>query len=197
MAASELAAVIGTVTVVVGGAAIVVPMSLKASVDPPNDLQADVIPSDPSISSPLIAVRDFVRAGGAIVNASGTSVLFWYRDEDDRGIMNEDELVLLSYQSTVGAFTVSRFEITEGASPRVQPDTVMGQDFAARWTYNSDLTTDVLSGGFDAVRIETSRVRPGAVTLDFRFNWANREADAEYGEFGFRVSLPAVRGDGA
>ncbi len=197
VAAAEIVSAGIAVTLVGGVAAVIVPMSLQASDDPPDAEAEEVIPSDKSLAEPILEVREFVRSGGALVNTNASSALFWYRDEDDRGIMNVDELVLLSFQGTVGAFMVSRVESDNEASPRVQLDRVMGPGFASRWAFRSDVVTDVLAGGFDAVRIETTRDRPGATTLIFRFNWANRGADADGGESGFRVTLPSVRGDGA
>ncbi|MEQ9616950.1 MAG: hypothetical protein RLN60_02825 [Phycisphaerales bacterium] len=198
MTTAELAATCVAGAIVAGGAVYVVPRTLDAASGTAETPEPLAIPPDGDRGDALTELREFVKAGGAFVNADDRAALLWFRDERDRGIMNADELVLLAYHGSMGAFTVTwpdDLPPDEG-SPRVQPDTVLGPGFASELAYRPDVSTDVLAGGFEDVRIETVRERPGQTTLIFRFNWANPSVDAETGPIGFSVDLPDASGDG-
>ncbi len=181
--------------VLVGGAVVVVPRVVEAGEGEAAGPR-DVMPADGAHASSAASVREFVEAGGAVVHADGTAgeFVFWFVDEDDRGYANEDELIALRYSATLGAFTITQLESRESWSDRVDLAAVPGPELFSDFTSRDNAVTDVLSGGFEDVRLETTRQRAGEVTLGFAFTWGRGTADAEVDEAAFSVALPSIGG---
>lgn len=177
-------------------AVVVVPGAVGASDEVGEAAPGYSLPEEPGRRAAVEAVREFVRAGGAVIrcdDASG-SVAFWYRDERDEGYVNGDEVVLLSYRPALGAFVASRLDDVHGFSDRVSLDADGPLDSRAIWGSVSDVVSDVVAAGFDDVRLATAGGGDGTLTLDVRFSWTVGRVDFPDEASGFGVTLPALGG---
>jgi len=84
-----------------GTAAVIVPRTIFAGGAEGDETPGafDKMPTDSVRANAIREVRDFVRAGAVIASAQADPlrIVFWYRDDDDRGKINEDEIVLFSF----------------------------------------------------------------------------------------------------
>ncbi len=204
---SRLGAAVGEFVVVLvaagtlGGFSIyLVPQMLSAAdsrepallVEPPIDLgHAAVFDGIREIFAGRRAVVRVWEHGGGSVD-----VLVWLGDAHGQGVIDRDELMLVSFSEVLETVTAYLFEgeVGDGA---VDIGAIARGRFPDVWRRSEGVEARLIASGVRVVRFEQAEAGKGMVRLMIALRWGSRGADGTISEARFESLLPAIQGMGA
>ena len=212
-AASRLVAAVGQnagVSAVIGAGVVGGLGLLGLAIAPPDALSlsrqaahaGDDIPRDlPEADIRTIAgFRALFESAHGLIDArpapggGSTDALLWIDDAHDRGVVNEDELLILTYAPVLESILALTRAPGGDAAP-MPTEALFSDDLAARWRARSDVDRAVVATDVTAVQIEPIGRAGGVATLRIRLTFRASVPDQTMGqptEAVFVVRLPAV-----
>ncbi|TVQ31606.1 MAG: hypothetical protein EA376_09050 [Phycisphaeraceae bacterium] len=128
----------------------------------------------------------------------GAAVTLWHSDDRERGVVNEDELLVLLHSPllrTLTAYT-SDLEDEDAPGPSLSADALVDESMPENWRLRPGVRGRVIATDITAVAIERGREAGGMATLTLVLHWDGPTPD-EPDVGAATVSLPAVHRAGS
>lgn len=172
------------------------------SLSRPIDAGADVSAGDLTEAQRATAdgLRTLIESAHALIDGRNTSagsgeLRLWIDDSRDHGVVNEDELLILTRAPLLHAVLALTRAPTDAPAPAVTSEDLFSDDLAARWRAQSAVDRAVVATDVTAMQVEQVGRTTDHVTLSVRLTFAAPESDLSNVrpvESVFIVSLPAV-----
>ena len=195
--------------VVVGGLSVaIVPRAIEGASWGAGAETVEVAPRDESARAVYERVRMLFQSSVGIVGCwdrgeGGVEVALWQRDVRDPGIVNSDEVVLLSFSRVLGGLVayvegtgapvVEGVTIEGGAGPArgvaLERGDVLGRGFGAWWRARPGIERHVIAGGLADMRVAPRGEAGGLETLSVELVWGRSSADDGVEKGAFEVAL--------
>lgn len=168
----------GAVGLVTLGLAIRPPIALSGST-------AIVAATDGLSAERSDMVREFKRliaSTHAVINArtpddGSVNLVLWMNDTRDQGVVNEDEVLLVTYTPLLRVITALTAPPQDSKSPEVDTSMLFSDTLSADWRRRSDIQQSVIATDVTGVAIEPIAQDPDEVTLRIRLTFSNHHPD--------------------
>ncbi|MEO1129635.1 MAG: hypothetical protein AAFX05_08025 [Planctomycetota bacterium] len=194
LAVQETILLLGAAVVLGTASALIVPTAIRAATGP----AAPIV--DPPANPELVPVFDaihalFQQSEGIVASwdrrgGRAQEILLWHHDGLGAGVVNEDEVLLLSFSPTLGALTAYMVgEAYAGTGPAVgRVDTTFPDVFRDV----EGVERRVVATGLSRVRFDRTDAEDGEETWTIRLTWGGRTSDESKYEAVFAVRRPVL-----
>ena len=179
---------------------VVVPFQLSAMTDTPDELPQIVLPADPERVEIQLALRDVFNAAGMVLATQEfqgtTSVIFWASDKKDRGLLNTNELLVISHNRVLHTLDAYQSQSTQ----EMTISQTLADGFIRTWRSRPDVRKQILAHGLQDVGLVWSDSSGTQGMLAVSLTWDAQGSDDSNNPLGelvrssFTISLPGVQG---
>ncbi len=199
---------VAAVTVVAGGlvgfvvvGAVVVPsrgVALTASYEDESTLTTSQLTDDQN--GFVEALKRLIESAHAIIDvaeddAGSARLVLWIEDHRDIGIVNEDEVLVVSYAPLLHAVTGLTRPPVDTAAPAMATSALFSDTLSADWRQSPGVQQSILATNVTEMRMKSVGRSNGEMTVRVSLTFGAGESDDDpkhRAEAMFAVTLPAV-----
>jgi hypothetical protein len=194
LAVQETILLLGAAVALGTAGALIVPTAIRAATAPAAPIVEP--PEDPGLVPVFDAIHAlFEQSEGVVASwdrrgGRAQEILLWHHDGLGAGVVNEDEVLLLSFSPTLGALTAYMVgEGYEGPGPAIG---FVDEGFSDVFRGVQGVERRVVATGLSRVRFGRGDAEDGEETWTIRLTWGGRTSDESRYEAVFAVRRPVV-----